>query len=219
MKRFMIPVVVLLFCAAAFAQETPVAKAPPAMPNLGVPVEAPAAPCANCPMMQHHMQGQITQKHMQHSAMQGQGMMQHQCKQECGMMQSEGSCMGCKMMGLPDLTEEQKTKIEELHLAHAKAVKPLHNEVAEKMAKLNTLTSADNVDMKAVNSLIEEIGKIKTNLMKEMESHRQSVRKLLDEKQRLMFDKRHGGNGCSGHGCGMGMFSFRPDAISDPIYS
>ncbi|PLX02908.1 MAG: hypothetical protein C0594_11445 [Marinilabiliales bacterium] len=108
------------------------------------------------------------------------------------------------LKGIPDLTEEQQTKIEKIHLDHMKEVLPLKNEMKEKNAKLNTLTTVEKVDMNSVNAIIDEIGAIKTQLMKKRVAMEQEVRSLLTEEQRIHFDMKHSHNGMGKHHKGMG---------------
>ena len=96
-----------------------------------------------------------------------------------------------------DLSDEQKTQIDKLRLDIQKKILPLKNELDEKKAKMKTLNTAENVDMKAINALIDDIGKLKTQMTKEKASHRQEVRKILTEEQRIKFDLRQG---TKGHG-------------------
>jgi Spy/CpxP family protein refolding chaperone len=104
---------------------------------------------------------------------------------------------GCKMSGhkgmIPGLSEEQQGQIKALKTEHMKAVQPLHNQLGEKKARLRTLTTADKVNMAEVNKVIDDIGKMQTQLMKLKEKHRQEIRKLLNDEQRFMFyaHKRH----------------------------
>jgi Spy/CpxP family protein refolding chaperone len=93
---------------------------------------------------------------------------------------------------IPDLTDEQKAQLEKLQIEHMKNVQPLHNQLAEKQAQLHTLSTAEQVDMSKINGLIDEIGKIRTEMMKERERHHQAIRKMLTEKQRLFIDNRPG---------------------------
>lgn len=116
-----------------------------------------------------------------------------------------------KCKNLPGLTEEQSKKIDALKTTHLKEMMPLKNQMDEKKAQLKTLTTGDKVDMATVNKKIDEIGALKTDMMKKREAHRQEVRKILNDEQRLMFDMHHGkmgrghgkGHG-NGHGKGMG---------------
>jgi Spy/CpxP family protein refolding chaperone len=113
-----------------------------------------------------------------------------------GVERSERPCCGMEGMkcgqDIPDLSDEQKAQIEKLQIEHMKSMQPLQNELAEKQAQLHTLTTAPEVSMSRINSLIEEIGKLKTEMMKIREKHHQDVRKVLNEKQRLFFDNHPG---------------------------
>jgi len=101
---------------------------------------------------------------------------------------------------LLDLTEEQQGKLKDLQLAHQKKVLPIKNDLAEKNAKLNTLETTEPVDMKAINSLIDDISKQKAQLMKERVSMHQEIRKMLTDDQRIIFDSHQG----RGRGRGQG---------------
>ncbi len=89
---------------------------------------------------------------------------------------------------IPDLTEKQKEQIKDLRTEHLKAMLPLKNQLMEKRARLHTLSTGENVNMKEINKITEEIGALKTRMMKEHAAHRQEVRKLLTEEQRVFFD-------------------------------
>jgi Spy/CpxP family protein refolding chaperone len=108
----------------------------------------------------------------------------------CGRGPYQKGMMGEK--GIPDLTEEQNAQLEKLQVEHMKNLQPLRNELAEKKAQLHTQTATAEVNMSRINGLIEEIGKLRTEIMKEREKHHQAVRKILNEKQRLFFDNRGG---------------------------
>ena len=89
---------------------------------------------------------------------------------------------------IPNLTEEQKGKMKALRLDMQKSKLPIENELREKKARMRTLSTADNPDMKAINKLIEEMGDLKVKLGKLKASHHQEVRKQLTEEQRVFFD-------------------------------
>jgi Spy/CpxP family protein refolding chaperone len=89
---------------------------------------------------------------------------------------------------IPGLSEEQQEQIKTLRTEHMKAMQPLHNQLGEKQARLRTLTTADKVNMAEVNKVIDDIGKLQTQLMKLREQHRQEIRKLLNDEQRVFFD-------------------------------
>ena len=103
-------------------------------------------------------------------------------------MRGERGEMKGLMNHLPDLTEEQSEQIENLRIEHLKVVKPIKNQLAEKKVQLKSLSTADKVEMSKINAKIEEVGALKTQLMKEKANHHQSIRKVLTEKQRVIFD-------------------------------
>lgn len=104
-----------------------------------------------------------------------------------------------------DLSDDQKEKVDALRLNHQKEMLPLRNELNEKKAQLKTLETVEKADMSAINKLIDDMGMLKTKIAKLHASHRQDVRSVLTEEQRLMFDTRQGRKGRgNGDGCGNG---------------
>jgi len=107
---------------------------------------------------------------------------------------------------IPNLTDEQQKKIDALTIPHRKEMQVLRAQMKEKQAHLETLRIADNADMTAINKTIDEISALKTTMMKKREAHKQEIRKILNDEQRLIFDaqsnKRGNGNG-NGQGKGM----------------
>ncbi len=93
-------------------------------------------------------------------------------------------------MQIPDLTDEQQEQIKNLKVNHLETILPLQNELKEKEARLHTLSTAENADMQSINSLIEEIGSIKTQMKKGKAAHHQSIRQLLTDDQRILLDAR-----------------------------
>ena len=98
------------------------------------------------------------------------------------------------LMHLPGLTDAQKESLKNIQLEMAKEAKPIQGKLMECRVQLHNLSTADSVDMNAVNSKIDEIGQLMVDLMKRHEAGRQKIRALLTEEQRLMFDK-HSGHG------------------------
>ena len=95
-----------------------------------------------------------------------------------------------------DLTEAQQDQLKTLRLSFREETLPLKNELREKKARMRTLTTAKEADMKAINQLAEEMGELQTNMVKKHLAHRQEVRKILTDEQRILFDShrphRHG---------------------------
>ncbi len=117
----------------------------------------------------------------------------------------------CYCLKMLDLTEEQQEKIDELRLQCMKNNSSIKNKMMEKMARLKTLTTADDIDMKAINATIDEITGLKSQLMKNKVANKMDIRNLLTDKQKIMFDnqrmKKGFGKKCkvkgSEHGKGM----------------
>lgn len=93
-----------------------------------------------------------------------------------------------QQMRLPNLTEEQKEQIKAIKLNGQKEALPLRNELMEKKARLRTLTTSEDYSEKAVNGTIDNIAGLEASLMKLRENHRQDVREVLTEEQRIIFD-------------------------------
>lgn len=102
----------------------------------------------------------------------------------------EGGCKGRgeHMMMIPDLTPEQAEQMKSMRVEHLKEMQSLRNQMAEKKARLRTLSTADKVNMTEINKVIDDIGKMQTQMMKMKEQHRQDVRKMLTDDQRIFFD-------------------------------
>ncbi|RPH34572.1 MAG: periplasmic heavy metal sensor [Bacteroidales bacterium] len=108
--------------------------------------------------------------------------------------------------GIPNLTAEQKTKIQALRVKHQKEVTPLRNELVEKKAHLHTLNSVEKPDINAINKTIDEISALQTKIMKSNASHRIEVASNLNDEQKVFFNSQRGKmkNGRRGHGMGYG---------------
>ncbi len=106
---------------------------------------------------------------------------------------------------IPNLTADQKTKIETLKVKHLKEVTPLRNELDEKKAHLKTLKSMEKVDRDAINKTIDEITALHGKIMKMGVNHRLDVAALLTDEQKVFFNSHRGGRDRDGdRGRGMG---------------
>jgi Spy/CpxP family protein refolding chaperone len=98
---------------------------------------------------------------------------------------------------IPGLTVGQQEKLDSMHIFHMREMQQIKSLLEEKKAHMNTLMSADKVDMAAVNATIDDISAIKGNMMKSQVNHRMAVRNILDPKQKIWFDTHTGpGNKC-----------------------
>ena len=102
---------------------------------------------------------------------------------------------GEKTHGIAGLSEDQKAQIHKLRISHLKDVQALRNQVRENRAHFKTLMTSENPDMNAINKNIDEFGGIRSQLMKKQAAHIQDIRKLLNDEQRLIFDRKVTENG------------------------
>ncbi len=126
------------------------------------------------------------------SAQQQNRKMQNRANGDCqGQMMNRGDKQGQnqqRMMTQLNLTDEQRAKVEKIHLNGQKGMIPLRNNIQEKNAQLRTLRMSDDYDEAAVNALIEEIGELRTAMMAMRTGHQQQIREILTEEQRIKFD-------------------------------
>ena len=87
------------------------------------------------------------------------------------------------------LTEEQRNSIRELRLAMAEEVGQHAKLLREKRVQLNTLQKAETPDQTAINSTIDEITALRGQMMKFRADFRTKVNALLNEEQRLAFQR------------------------------
>jgi len=110
--------------------------------------------------------------------------------------QGRGNCSPSKADGccknLLNLTEDQEEKIDALRIKHLKEMSTFKNQLAVKKAELRVLETADKPDKTAIDKKIDEIMQIKTQMAKKSASHKQDVRMLLTEEQRVIFDMQKG---------------------------
>jgi len=92
-----------------------------------------------------------------------------------------------------DLTDEQKGKIDEIKLATSKKSIQRQNKINELEAQLRTSITQDIVDKNKVNTLIDEIGKLKAENRKDRMDDHLKIRELLTDKQKVIFDQRRSG--------------------------
>lgn len=101
---------------------------------------------------------------------------------------------------IPGLTEEQQKSIEQLRVKHIRKAELIRAEISEKHARMNTLKLAENPDDKAIDRTIDEISKLRGDLMKEREAHQREVKALLNDDQKAFYDARKGRGRNNGNG-------------------
>lgn len=88
-----------------------------------------------------------------------------------------------------DLNENQRDKIESIHLSYAQKNQPIRNEINELEAKLQTLTSTNSPNRNEVNSTVEQIGDLRSELYQNRTACQLDIRAELDEGQKLRYDQ------------------------------
>ena len=101
----------------------------------------------------------------------------------------QGAC------NIPDLTEEQQTKIDELRTAQVSAATQHRAAMNELRARKRSLSIADNPKMNEINSVIDQMESLRSAHLKSNAAHRQAVREVLTPDQRVYFDSRHRNQG------------------------
>ncbi len=120
-----------------------------------------------------------------------------------GQQGKEASEKGPRGPQIPNLTEEQKEQMHSFRVSFEKEALPLKNQVGEKEARLRTLTTAEKYDERAVNKVIEEIGDLKTAVMKLEIAQKQKVKSILTEEQIVAFNSQMAKGPKSGRGDGL----------------
>ena len=105
---------------------------------------------------------------------------------------------------ITDLSDKQKEDINSLRTANIKESQQIKNQMDIKRAELKALQQVDNPDMDAINKKIEERAALRTDLEKKTAVHRQAVRNVLTDDQRVVFDKnmKRGHHKGNAHNCG-----------------
>jgi Spy/CpxP family protein refolding chaperone len=91
---------------------------------------------------------------------------------------------------IPNLTDDQKQKIDQLNLSFDKNTLQTRNDIREKEAHLHTLMTQDNTDAGQIDKLIDDIGGLRTKIRKERVSTDLKIRNLLTDDQKVIFDSR-----------------------------
>jgi len=89
-----------------------------------------------------------------------------------------------------NLTEDQKSKMAELRLAHQKEILPLRTDLQAKMADLRLLKTEANPNLNRIDQAIEQAEKIRTKLQKGRIRYQLAIRKTLTNEQQKLWDSR-----------------------------
>jgi len=106
-----------------------------------------------------------------------------------GFNQGNQNAGNCAFM---QLSPEQQGKMATLRLSFTEKNLPLRNQLGEMRAKMQSLQTGDNQDLKAISKLIDEMSAVQAKIKKNAAEHRLAVRSLLTAEQKIMFDARQG---------------------------
>jgi Spy/CpxP family protein refolding chaperone len=107
-------------------------------------------------------------------------------------------------LGLPDVSDQQIEAIEQARVEHFKTMKDMRNKLGEKEARMRTLMSSPKGKEAEIDQLTEEMGALKTEMMKERNAYHLHLRSLLTEDQQAVFDARPKPGRGYGQGYGRG---------------
>lgn len=96
------------------------------------------------------------------------------------------------------LSDEQREKIKAYHLESQPKITTLQNQLQEKRARLQTVSTGTTVNRKEAMSVIEDIARLEGEISKIRWETRDKVRSVLTEEQRILFDARMGRTGQMG---------------------
>jgi len=142
---------------------------------------------------------QMGQGGMGHEMMGGMGKMS-QCEKK-----KSGAGHACRTRWKDTLTNEQRAKIDKMHLALKKTMSVLKARLELKEVELKNLALDDSPDMNAINKKIDEMMAVKTEMKKHKYAHMVEMRAALTPEQRASFDMGVLGKDSheKGHGCCM----------------
>lgn len=96
------------------------------------------------------------------------------------------------IMGKLNLTPDQEKKFQELRLKQEKEMLPLQNDLRSVQLDLKGEMLADKPNQDKVNGFIEKAGKIRIDMQKKRFAHRQTLRGLLTDEQKAIWDQNKG---------------------------
>lgn len=100
----------------------------------------------------------------------------------------DGPPRGDRMGKMLNLSDEQKSKIEDLRLNFQKEKLPLQSKIHELKNNLKLELTKDNYDEKKVDQTLDQIEGLKKEMHKKRINHMRSVRNLLTDEQKTKFD-------------------------------
>lgn len=118
-----------------------------------------------------------------------------------GMMGTGPGMMGGGMMGMLNLTDEQRTKINKIFDDSRKKNRDLYAKVEDESVKLRDLYDTDTPDAKKIGAVYDRIFDLKREaIVAGIEAHNKARAMLTKEQQEQLRGWRRGGMGMGGYG-------------------
>lgn len=89
-----------------------------------------------------------------------------------------------------DLSEDQKEQLSTLKLQQYKTMKPMRAEMGELKARERTLMSQEDVDVKALNKLIDQQTDLMNKMRKSQMTQKLAFREILTDEQLMKLDQK-----------------------------
>jgi hypothetical protein len=86
------------------------------------------------------------------------------------------------------MTPEQHEKLKAIDMKHLENITRFRAQIAEKQAKLVLILITESAGSEQTNAIAEEIGKLRTGMLKQEINHDQQLRQILSDEQKVIFD-------------------------------
>ena len=93
-------------------------------------------------------------------------------------------------LNIENLTPEQEEQIRNLHTAQLEQRIQFRGQMNELRARKQTLMTEKSPDMDALSAVIDQMTALRGEMAKQAIEHRQKIRNLLTDEQRVHFDAR-----------------------------
>lgn len=101
-----------------------------------------------------------------------------------------GEAFGPRQQAILDLSEDQKEQLSTLKVQQYKTLKPMKAEMGELKARERTLMSQEEVDVKAINKLIDQQTDLMSKMRKSQVTQKLAFREILTDEQLMKLDQK-----------------------------
>ncbi len=93
-------------------------------------------------------------------------------------------------LGIDNLSAEKEAKIKQIRTAHLESRLKQRSQMDELRARRRSLMLEKSPDMNTVNAVIDQMTALRGEMAKSAIQHRQEIRNLLTDEQRVVFDSQ-----------------------------